>query len=153
MVKINWYVCKDVGWCDLFKIDINHRAVVKEYGIYIVWKGTGVDGSRIILSVGQGFIREEILKLREDDKIKGENEYGIFMTWSKLPEYHLNGVEVYLNEKFKPKFKKKKLPDENPKKAELPWDDSDDSIAFEQMDFDAGNEGQGGEDTTTKLPF
>jgi len=149
MVKINWFVCKDVGWCDLYKIDINNKSVLNTYCIYIAWKGSGVDSSRTVLKIGQGFVQEVIINLRDDSEISSENKHGIFFTWAKLPNYHLNGVEVYLNHLLKPKFKSNDMPDESSKVAELPWSDGEDSLSFEKLDYEDNSK----KNNSMELPF
>ncbi len=125
MINLDWFRCKEVGWCDLGKINLKSESLRDLEGVYVLWTGTTIDDTRRVISVGQGVITELIKEMRNSIEIKAFSQTGLYITWAELPSYRLNSVEVFLDKELKPVIKGEDLPSVSPKKGNLPWDGED----------------------------
>jgi hypothetical protein len=132
-MKLTWFKCKEVGWCDLQKIDIENEYVIESIGVFVCWTGSEMDNTSKILKVGQGFIYDVILELRKDKAILAFENKGIYFTWARCASYHLDRVEVFLNNHYKPVIPNPNLPKSRPKKTNLPWDEEEIRKLKEQL--------------------
>ncbi|MDC1068335.1 hypothetical protein OAQ99_04175 [Candidatus Kapabacteria bacterium] len=146
--ELEWYKCKDVGWCDLFKVDIDHEFIKESEGIFICWTGTTIDDSLTTIVVGQGYIYDLIIDLREDQAMEAFKHKGVFVTWSRVSSYKMNGIELFLREKLKPLFKGESISGWK-KEVNIPWD-QDEMEGFEDQLPDEEMESG---DKEAKLPW
>ena len=122
---LEWFKCKDVDWCELTKVDIEHEYVKESIGVYVCWTGTPIDNSSKILKVGKGFIYDEIVELRKEEAILAFASKGVYFSWARCATYQLDRIEVFLTNHFKPLIKNLDLPKAKPKKVSLPWDEEE----------------------------
>lgn len=149
-IEVEWFKCKSVGWCDLFKVNLENELVKETEGIYICWTGTGIDDSLTVMKVGQGYIYDIIIDLRNDLEIEAFRNKGVFITWARVPSYRLNGIEKYLNETLKPLFKSEKISAWSVK-VNIPWD-QDELDGFKKQ-LPKGAEDEDFKDKEKKLPW
>jgi hypothetical protein len=116
-MQVDWIMCKGNIWCELNKVDTDHKNLVGEQGVYIIWSGKE---AKNILRIGSGIIRSEILKNQKDIAMLAFFHVGVYVTWAEVGNKKDN-VVAYLQQKLHPKFM------DNPSKASpvnvnLPWD-------------------------------
>lgn len=115
---VEWFKCKGDVWCELNKIDTEHKYLAELDGVYIIWCGDGKD--RQVLKVGFGSIRTEILDNKQDIAVQAFKKIGIYVTWAEVSRFSQEGVYSFLIRELDPKFKI-----EPPKffktKVNLPW--------------------------------
>ena len=126
--QVQWFKCKAVGWCDLFRINLDHSTLKEIEAVYICWTGSVADESRKYLTVGQGLIKETIRELRQETGIKAFQHQGVFITWAEVPHYRLNSIEVFCYNELKPLLPSEDLPKASSKKVNLPFDKPDKSF-------------------------
>ena len=126
--QVRWFRCKSVGWCDLFRINLEHPSIQDVEAVYICWTGSVADVSRKYLIVGQGMIKDEISKLRNETGIKAFDHQGVFVTWAEVPHYRLNSIEVFCYNKLEPIFPNDELPEAKGREVNLPFDEKDDKL-------------------------
>lgn len=146
--NIEWFKCKKVGWCDLFKVDIEHELVSEIEGIYICWTGSGMDDSLSVIKVGEGYIHDIIIDLRSDLEIKAFRNKGVFITWCEIPSYKSSGILKYLEKELKPLFTSEKIA-AIPRKVNIPWD-QDEIDGFKQQ---VGQLSDDSDSKEAKLPW
>lgn len=120
--QVKWFRCRAVGWCDLYKVNVNHKMLDNIEAVYICWTGTVADSERRYLCVGQGLIKDEIGKIRKDMGIKAFEHQGVFITWAEVPHYRLSSIESFLYKELKPIVNINDAPTSSPKKVNLPFE-------------------------------
>lgn len=151
-MTLNWFKCKQVGFCELFKVDIEHDFIKETEGVYIVWTGTIIDDSLKVISIGQGYIYDEIVALR---KTPGVIEYAgmeMFISWAETKPFRFDGIEAWLNSVHKPAVPKPKIPSAIKRKVNLPWNDENTQKLKEQLKaLEAGDSEE--EEGNKQLPW
>lgn len=132
-MTLDWFKCKEVGWCELLRVDTEHEFVKESIGVYVCWTGSELDNSSKILRVGKGFIKDVIEELRLNDSILAFESKGVYFTWARCATYNLDRVEVFLHNHFKPVLDNPDLPKARPKKVNLPWDEEEIRKLKEQL--------------------
>ena len=152
-MNLEWFRCKEVGWCDLSKIDIENDYVKESIGVFMCWTGSEMDNSSIILKVGQGYIFDVILDLRENTSIKAFESKGVYFTWARCATYQLDRVEVFLHKHYKPVMPNEDLPKSRAKKVKLPWDEEEIRLLKEQLNKPNFGESDEEKKKEKKLPW
>lgn len=152
-MKLEWFKCKEVGWCDLMKVDIENDYVKESIGVYLCWTGSEMDNSSKILKVGQGYILDVIAELRTNAAILAFETKGIYFTWARCPTYHLDRVEVFLTKHYNPIIVNENLPKSRPKKVKLPWDEEEIRLLKEQLNKPNFVENENDKKKENKLPW
>ncbi|MBM2813410.1 MAG: hypothetical protein HW421_172 [Ignavibacteria bacterium] len=106
-MEVDWYKCKGDVWCELDKIDLEHKYLKGLEGVYIIWSQP--EGKRNILKVSFGSIRTELKRDKEDLSLMAFSNYGIFVTWADVSSFKRKGVASYLIDQLKPKFVEKNV--------------------------------------------
>ena len=99
-MTVSWYKCQGDIWCELNKIDTNHKNLEDVEGVYIIWEGK--NGS--VLRVGFGLMKREIMRNKSDIAIQAFSHLGLFITWAEISENSQKGVYSYIVKTLKPKF-------------------------------------------------
>lgn len=120
--KVEWFRCRGIGWCDLYKVNIESKVLYDIEAVYICWTGTVASSERRYLCVGQGMIVNEIKKLRKDMGVKAFQHQGVFITWSVVPHYRLTAIESYLYRELQPIVNLNEEPRARPKAVNLPFE-------------------------------
>lgn len=152
-MTLDWFKCKEVGWCDLLKVDTENDYVKESIGVYVCWTGSEMDNTSKILRVGQGYIYDIIFELRKEPAILAFESKGIYFTWARCPTYHLNRVEVFLNNHFNPVIKNTDLSKSRPKKVNLPWDEEEIKKLKAQLGKPNFEDKEEGKKKENKLPW
>ena len=100
-MELDWYKCKGDVWCELGKVDLDHKYLNGLDGVYVIWSGTT---ARNILRVGYGKIQNELTLLRKDLSLKAFNHLGLYVTWAELSGLRTKGVVSFLHEVLQPKL-------------------------------------------------
>lgn len=97
-MKVLWIKCILQSRCRLALINLKNEHFNNLTGVYVIWCGNNVNK---IIRVGQGVIRDELMKMKTDETL---NRYGpdLFVTWADVPPESLNGVEAFLCSRLKP---------------------------------------------------
>lgn len=92
MLTLEWIRCTGHKWCPLEQLNLTSLGEV--CGVYVIWHG---GNNAKTVRVGQGAIAERLgFQLKNPDVMKYSN-LGLFVTWAKVPESQLDGVELYLS--------------------------------------------------------
>lgn len=112
-LKVNWGKCEDNGdWCDFKRLNLSHELFEDLKGVYVIWSA-GDD----VIRVGSGDIKDRVAAHRKDNDI---TEYpNLLVTWAKVPEDKMEGVEKYLADKYEPKVGER-FPKRTPIPVNLP---------------------------------
>lgn len=100
-MQIDWYKCVGDVWCNLFRLDLDHRYLDDIEGVYILWSGIN---PKMPLAVGYGNIRDELKQLKSDIAIRAFEGQGLFVTWAMVPEKKRKPVISFLISHLKPKI-------------------------------------------------
>lgn len=96
MLEVSWVKCVSDKWCSLENVNLSG---VKTRGVYIIWHA-GNPGR--VVRIGQGNIAERLQCHRTDEEVMAYKEHGLYVTWASVQEDHLDGVEKYLAETWRP---------------------------------------------------
>lgn len=117
---IDWCKCEPGVWCNLNKVDADHKNLKSVHGVYILWHG---DVERTILLIGYGNIREEIVKNKNDIAVQAFSHLGVNISWAEVSSFKKKSVLAFLYNKLKPKI----ITDDPPKgsgtEVNLPWEE------------------------------
>lgn len=96
---VEWVQARDESWFNLDELDFDHEYFRQELvGVYLVWAAPGR-----CLRVGQGAIAARLDAVRRDAQVRSLSLFSpLFTTWARIPEALCDGVEKYLEERFKP---------------------------------------------------
>ena len=96
---VEWIQARDGTWFNLDELDFDHEYFREEIsGVFLIWSAPGR-----CLRVGQGAIAARLESLRSDSEIRGMSLFSpLFATWARVPEALCDGVEKYLEARFKP---------------------------------------------------
>jgi len=114
MLEVQWVKCVSDKWCSLELVNLSN---VKTVGVYIIWHGGSP--SRVV-RIGQGDIAERLRCHRSDEEILAYSNQGLFVTWASLSHRHLDGVEKYLAQRWRP-LVGECFPDALPIVVNSPW--------------------------------
>jgi hypothetical protein len=117
-MEIEWYKCQGNIWCELNKVDIEHKFFDGLSGVYIIWYGS--QEARTVLRVGMGDIREELEENVHDIAIQAFAKYTLQVTWAEVPFFKRKGVLNWLTLELTPKFFGE-LSKTKPIEVNLPW--------------------------------
>ena len=97
-VAVEWALKDDGTWFNLDEVDFAHGYFFGLSGIYMIWNSAGR-----CIRVGQGTIAERLGAHRSDAEIRATSLFKpLFATWAPLPKALRDGVEKYLETRFKP---------------------------------------------------
>ena len=96
---VEWIQARDASWFNLDELDFDHEYFREELsGVFLIWSAPGK-----CLRVGQGAIAARLDSLRRDSEIRSLSLFSpLFATWARVPEALCDGVEKYLEARFKP---------------------------------------------------
>lgn len=115
MLSVSWVKCKTNVWCPLVTVEL---AGVSTKGVYVIWHA-GNPGR--VVRVGQGDIAARIAAHRRDHQITRYAKDGaLHVTWAAVPQQHLDGVERYLANAWRP-LVGEAFPDVAPIAVNSPW--------------------------------
>jgi hypothetical protein len=116
-MEVDWYKCQGNIWCELNKIDADHKYLKGVDGIMIIWSGK----ERSILKVSKGKISMLIKQNKTDIAIQAFAHLGVYVTWTDdVPMLKKNNVYSFLVGKLKPKFVDEEAT-KSPVEVNLPW--------------------------------
>lgn len=119
----DWYRCHGHVWCELFKVDLNHKYLRESSGVFVIW--TGSDDNPSVLKVGCGPIPKRLSEIKKELAIQAFKHLGLFVSWTEMSSIKQKGVELYLINELTPKMQDE-VPKAIPVKINLPWDEVDD---------------------------
>jgi len=98
-IAVEWVQARDATWFNLDELDFDHEYFRQELtGVYVVWSAPGR-----CLRVGQGAIAVRLDSVRRDPQVRSLSLFSpLFATWARIPDGLCDGVEKYLEERFKP---------------------------------------------------
>jgi DNA-binding response OmpR family regulator len=115
---IQWEKCKRGAWCILSELDLDHEHFKDMEGVYVIWQG---EENPVALRAGQGFIRECLVRDRNDkDLLAYREQHELYVTWAKVNPRFRDGVFRYVSEALKPELENS-YPDVSPIGVNLPW--------------------------------
>ena len=117
-MELNWIKCQGGAWCKLNSVNLDHAHFNNIEGVYIIWHGATKPWT---VYVGQGKIKDRLTEHRIDNGIQQYADYGLFVTWAKVPQADRDGVELYLAEYLQP-LVGERYPDIKPLKVNVPFD-------------------------------
>lgn len=117
-MELEWFKCKGNVWCELKKIDLNHKYLSGIKGVYVIWYG---EKNRTVLRVGSGNIQTSLIGNRNDIAVMAFASKKVFVSWAEVSMLSRSNVHAYLAQKLNPKFKDD-YPDKSPTEVNLPWD-------------------------------
>lgn len=117
-----WYRCKGGVWCNLFKLDLNHKYLEDMWGVFIIW--TGEEEARV-LKVGAGDIQKELITIKRDIAIKAFSNHGLYVSWAEVSSLKRNGIQAYLFNKLNP-IMQDRVSKTIPISINLPWESFED---------------------------
>jgi len=117
-MEIDWYRCRGGIWCELNKLDVDHK-YVKTTGVYILWYE--VQNTEIV-KVGHGKIRDELLKDRKELAIQAFAKYNVKVTGAEVPKSKLEQVHSYLEDVLKPTISTDNLDKTKKIEVDLPFE-------------------------------
>jgi hypothetical protein len=103
MIEVDWHKCLGGVWCNLYRVDADHKNLKGFVGLYIIWSGK-FENERNILAVGYGDVRKAIVQYKEDIAIKAFEHLGVFVTWADIPGNKRKNIHNFLIKKLSPKF-------------------------------------------------
>lgn len=112
-MKVNWIRYENNKWCNFEKLNLPHNHFNNLDGVYIIWSND------IVVRVGSGNIKGRISDHRNDVEINGYPALNV--TWAKVSQTEMLGVERYLGEKLNPAVGDR-FPNEPSIPVNLPWD-------------------------------
>ncbi len=118
MIDIHWFKCKGGVWCELTKLDLEHKSLKGMDGVFVLWYG-GTAAPNVV-RVGSGNISSELTKLKRDLSMIAFFHLGLNVTWAELPLSRAKGVHKFLVDTLKPRIDEN-TPNVSPVEAELPW--------------------------------
>lgn len=124
-INLEWYRCKEVGWCDLFKVNIENPLIQETEGVYVCWTGTLIDDSLNVLKIGYGYIYDCIESLRKDREFDPFHGRGVFISWASCATYRMNGIQNYLVNELQPLFKSDIIKGSSKIKVNFPFEDDE----------------------------
>ena len=116
-MSVNWIKCVNDNWCQLNMVNLNHHHFDNLRGVYVIWHG-GTNPQTV--RVGQGFIKDRLVSHQNDSEIQAYKDFGLYVTWTSIPEAYLNGVEAYLAQALRPMIGEL-FPNVPPIPVNLPW--------------------------------
>jgi hypothetical protein len=100
-MEVDWYKCQGNIWCELNKIDADHKYLKGVDGLMIIWSGK----EKSILKVSKGKISNMIKENKADIAIQAFAHLGLFVTWTDdVPMLKKASVYNFLVNKLNPKF-------------------------------------------------
>lgn len=118
-----WFKCKGSVWCELFKVDLNHKYLADSEGVFVIW--TGNTDSPKVLMVGSGSIPQKLNEIKKDIAIQAFKFHGLFVSWAEVSVLSQKGIELFLINQLKPKMQNE-VPKAIPIKINMPWDKVED---------------------------
>lgn len=116
-MHVDWYKCQGNVWCELNKIDAEHKYIKGLDGIIIIWSGE----DKNVLKVAKGNVSSEIKKNKEDIAVQAFSHLGLFVTWTDdVSMFNKSNVYSFLINKLKPKFVEDE-PKKSGEEVNLPW--------------------------------
>ena len=98
-MNVGWNKCQGNVWCKLNEVDLSHNHFDNMRGVYVIWYNLHNPEA---VRVGQGFIRDRLQAHRHDQDVQYYAHLGLYVTWARVPENSLNGVEAYLAQNLNP---------------------------------------------------
>ena len=120
-MNLFWNQCKGDAWCKLATVNLEHEHFDGMEGVYVIWHGWLGDDEPATVYVGQGEIRNRLLKHRKDPEVQEYRHHTLFATWAEVDRGSRDGVERYLADRLNPKVGDHH-PDVAPIEVNLPWD-------------------------------
>ncbi len=115
---IAWEKCKKGTWCTLSELDLDHEHFNDMVGVYVIWQG---EENSVALRVGQGLIRESLVRERNnEDLLAYREQHELYVTWAEVNPRFRDGVLRYVSEALKPQLGKS-YPNVRPIRVNLPW--------------------------------
>lgn len=111
-MDLNWIKCENNNWCSFMNLNLNNNHFDGLIGVYLIWSGDKV------VRLGSGVIKDRIADHRTNSEIT--NYSNLKVTWAKVGEDDMQGVEKYLSDAFNP-LVGDRFPDAAPIKVNSPW--------------------------------
>jgi hypothetical protein len=100
-LQLNWHKGPAGQWVTLEEMDLaGLDAYVAQHGVFVVWRGGDVSQMSVVLYVGRGAIRRELMDCRRDPLFNGAR--GLRVTWASVDPGDVDGVAAYLYEQLRP---------------------------------------------------
>ena len=116
-MELNWTKCVGGVWCPLLSVNLDHEHFNNLSGVYVIWH-SGQDPATVY--VGSGNITDRLREHRRSSDILQFSEFGLFVTWARVPATRQEGVERFLADTLRPKVGERH-PDAHPVTVNLPW--------------------------------
>ncbi len=114
---LDWIKCKGEIWCELFKLDLDHK-LLDINGVFLIFTEENANGTVLI---GSGNIQDILRKASKDPAVAAFQSHGCFVTWAKAGVLTQSGIVSYLISKLQPKLNSKS-PKSIPISVNLPWE-------------------------------
>ena len=102
---LDWYKCSGDVWCELNRVDLNHKYIQNTAGVYVIWEGK--DNS--VIKVGHGKIGDELQNEVKDKAILAFSNLILFVSWAEVSMINRKGVYTYLSNALHPKISESDL--------------------------------------------
>ncbi|MEG9862765.1 MAG: hypothetical protein V6Z81_09835 [Parvularculales bacterium] len=95
-MELDWIKCQNNRWCSFERLKLNNL----DYdGVYVIFFESTLN---TVVRVGQGNIKERISAHRSDSEITKYAKYKLLVTWARVANSDLNGVEAFLGDFWDP---------------------------------------------------
>ena len=103
-LRLEWQKNSEGNWWTLSEAAMEDKQFDKLEGVYVIWYE---DQKQVALRVGQGHIRDCIVKERNNDEMwEHAQQYEIYVTWAKVGPKYREVVAKHIAEAAKPEVER-----------------------------------------------
>lgn len=121
-LRLEWQKNSEGTWWTLAEAALGDKQFDKLEGVYVIWYE---DQKQVALRVGQGHIRDCIVKERNNDEMwEHTQQYPIYVTWAQIGRKYREVIAKHIAEAAKPEVKRSHLKS-RAFVVNLPWYDEE----------------------------
>lgn len=127
MIKLKWDKPLFAGdWHELIDVELARHIEDPTMGVYIIFYTTDQREKKFrTVRLGSGDVKDRLNEHKGDTEIvaykSAASNGALHVSWAKVPENQMLGVEKYLSEILNPVVGER-FPDRTPIEVNLPWD-------------------------------
>lgn len=119
MFELDWFFCNGEIWCDLNRVDLDHKLIRSVQGIYMIWYEKP---EKTIVTVGYGKIAAELQSNIDDLAVQAFKKYDLKVSWAEASKGNCKKAYAYFVAKYNPKIVDDNIQKGKPMESESPWD-------------------------------
>jgi hypothetical protein len=116
--NLNWHKCPQNTWYRFLELSFEADFLAGLEGVYMIWHG---GDHPAVVCVGQGNIKEELVKRQSDLEVLKFQDKGLFVSWAEVCSFYREGAQRYLMNLWQPKLSEAHL-NFLPIKVNSPWE-------------------------------